>query len=138
MSNIELTTTLPNNAGILTWSDPKELSPRKERQLQTEIMPLRRLLAAVEDPNYPITKQEASDLLAANEIAVVVFLQSWTLNAPLPANADQVLDVETATGVKGLYNILIQKAAELMVAKQSEDNGFTVDSVENPKAPTGA
>jgi ribosomal protein L16 Arg81 hydroxylase len=133
----EIVTAIPG--GMAKWFKRSELTPRRERTLQVEIMPLNRLLQAVRNENYEITREETQQLLTLNELAVFVFLKSWTLkdaegNAlPIPASIDEVLDIED----RPLYDALVSQAAKLLVDNANEVDEFTVDAVDNPLLPTG-
>jgi hypothetical protein len=133
----EIVTAIPG--GMAKWFKRNELSPRRERTLQVEIMPLNRLLQAVRNENYEITREEAQQLLTLNELAVYVFLKSWTLKdengnpLPIPASIDEVLDIED----RALYDTLVSQAAKLLVDTGSEVDEFTVDAVDNPLPLTG-
>ena len=131
----ETTTVIPG--GMALWYDRNTLTPRRERMMQTSIVPLRHLVVAIQDSDYPFTKQEASDLLSMNELAVIVFLKSWTLkdkdgaDVPIPADADAVLDLD-----RELYDVLLVQAGKLL-ADTLQDGSFTVDAVEDADSPTG-
>jgi len=132
----DVTTDIPG--GKATWFTRSSMPPRRERMMQTEILPLRSLMENVRNPEYPITSEEASKLLSINELAVAVYLKSWTLtddkgNAlPVPTTPDDVLDIENPN----LYQTLVSQAAEFL--GNSGDDGFSVDSVEDENSPTVA
>jgi hypothetical protein len=113
------------------------MTPRRERRLQVEAMPLQSLMKRIEDEDYTLTREETSQMLAINELAVVLFLKSWTLTnedgtpRKLPESEDDVLDLE-----RPLYDALTKDAAKLFVA--IADNPFSVDAVEDENSPTVA
>jgi hypothetical protein len=132
----DVTTDIPG--GKATWFTRSSMPPRRERMMQTEILPLRHLMESVKNPEYPITSEEATKLLSVNELAVAVYLKSWTLtdgvgNAlPVPSTPDEVLDIEDPQ----LYQALISQAADFL--GNSADTGFSIDSVEDEDSPTVA
>lgn len=134
MSNKEITTNIPG--GVAVWFDRHSLPPRRERVMQVDMLPLRGLIERVKDETYDVTREEAQQLLSANEIAVAVFLKSWTLRLedgsprPIPATADEVLDLD-----RELYDSLIGQSAKLLVETNLDE--FSVDAVEDSNSPTG-
>lgn len=132
----DVTTDIPG--GKATWFTRNSMPPRRERMMQTEILPLRHLMENVKNPDYPITTEEATKLLAVNELAVAVYLKSWTLTdgvgnpLPVPTTPDEVLDIEDPE----LYQTLISQAADFL--GNSADTGFSVESVEDANSPTVA
>ena len=132
----DVTTDIPG--GKATWFTRGSMPPRRERMMQTELLPLRSLMENVKNPEYPITSEEAAKLLSINELAVAVYLKSWTLvdgegNAlPVPVTPDEILDIEDPK----LYQVLVSQAAEFL--GNSADDGFSVDSVEDANSPTVA
>jgi hypothetical protein len=121
---------------VAVWFDRHTLTPRRERVMQVDMLPLKGLIERVKDENYDITREEAQQLLSANEIAVAVFLKSWTLRLedgsprPIPATADEVLDLD-----RELYDALVAQSAKLLVQSNLDD--FSVDAVEDSSSPTG-
>ena len=134
MSNPEITSNIPG--GVAGWVVRHTLTPRRERVMQVDMLPLKGLIERVKDENYDITREEAQQLLSANEIAVAVFLKSWTLRLedgsprPIPATADEVLDLD-----RELYDALVAQSAKLLVQSNLDD--FSVDAVEDSSSPTG-
>ena len=134
--SVDLTSAIPG--GMAKWYSRNDMPPRRERMLQIDLLPLMPLTKRVQGDEYEVTKQEAADLLSINELAVVCFLREWTLKTdmgepiPLPANIDEVLDIED----RKLYNALINHAAKLL-ADVAVD-GFGVDAVEDENSPTEA
>lgn len=132
---IETTSVIPG--GMAAWFDRNTLTPRRERLMQTSIIPLRHLVAVIEDPEYPVSPEEAASLLSMNEIAIVVFLKSWTLKdadgaaVPLPADADAVLDLD-----REVYDALLAHAGKLL-ADALQGDKFSVDAVEDTDSPIG-
>jgi hypothetical protein len=130
-------TTIDIPGGSATWFSRESLTPRRERTLQVDLMPLMDLMGRIEVEDYKFTREETAALLAVNEVAVVVFLKSWTLvdetgaPRPLPEDADDVLDIED----RPLYEALTKYAAKLFAGTSTD--GFTVDSIENPDSPIG-
>jgi hypothetical protein len=133
----ELTTAIPG--GMAQWYETKSLPARRERMMQVKVMPVNHIIRAIQaDPEgYPITESEAQALLEVNEVAVAVFLKSWTLKdasgnpIPLPATADEVLDLES----RELYDALTKTAAKILVENPIDD--FSVDAVEDENSPIG-
>jgi len=132
---VDITTTIPG--GTASWFTRETMTPRRERRLQVEAMPLQSLMKRIEDEDYTLTREETSQMLAINELAVVLFLKSWTLTnedgtpRKLPESEDDVLDLE-----RPLYDALTKDAAKLFVA--IADNPFSVDAVEDENSPTVA
>ena len=136
---IELITAIPG--GMAQWYSRISLTPRRERTLQIDLLPLQPLvrmvqITAVED--LVLTKAETAALMSVSEVAVAVFLKSWTLKdaagepVPLPIDADAVLDIED----RKLYDALIAHASKLLADAQVD--GFSVDAVEDEQSPTVA
>lgn len=124
----DLVTPIPGGEAV--WYTRETLTPRRERTMQVSLMPLRSLVENIQDPTYPISKEEAAQVLAVNEVAVAVFLKSWSLDAPVPADADEVLDIES----RELYDSLLATAAKILAT--TFEDGFSVDAVEDENSPT--
>jgi hypothetical protein len=133
---VELTCVIPG--GMAKWYSRKDMPPRRERMLSVDLLPLKPLLTKVQSDDFELTREQAADLFALNELAVVCFLKEWTLKdssgepLPIPATADDVLDLEN----RKLYDALVAHAAKLL-ADVAVD-GFGVDSVEDETSPTVA
>lgn len=132
---VELVSIIPG--GSAEWFSRLTLSPRKERVLQVELVPLKPLLGKVTGGDLDLTGEEMAQLLSVNELGVVTFLKSWTVtNADgtvreIPKTVDEVLDLD-----RDLYDALVKHAAKLMADAVVDD--FSVDSVEDLGSPTGA
>jgi len=133
---LDLITAIPG--GMAQWYSRTDLTPRRERLLQIDLLPLQplvRMVQATPANEIVLTKQETADLLSVTEVAVAVFLKSWTLKTsdgtpvPIPENSDAVLDIED----RKLYDALTKHAAKLLAEAQVD--GFSVDAVEDESSP---
>ena len=127
----ELVTDIPG--GSATWYTSKSLPPRRERLLQVNAVPMAGLWKRIQELGVEeanLTSEEVAAMFRLNEVGVVTFLKSWTLDQPLPETPDDVLDLD-----KELYDSLLQVAAVLQAS--TEVDPFSVDSVEDTSSPTG-
>jgi len=127
----ELVTDIPG--GSATWYTSKSLPPRRERLLQVNAVPMAGLWNRLQEfgiEGANMTSDEVAAMFRLNEVGVVVFLKSWTLEQPLPETPDAVLDLD-----KELYDALLEVAAKLQAA--TEVDSFSVDAVEDSTSPIG-
>lgn len=133
---------LPVPGGQARFYSQDELTPRRTRALDVQIAhlgPRMHQLAVASQvttadgavdtssvlpgPQATISQAEAEAFAALNDLAVWVYLKSWTVDRPLPETPDDVLDLPTP-----LYAVLVDHAAKL-VAGQLAGDTFTVDGL---------
>jgi hypothetical protein len=81
-------------------------------------------------PDVELSERELRLLGRLNDAIAWALLKSWTLEIPLPADPDELLDIPG-----DVYDVLRQQAGEINAS--IGDGGFTVDAVEDRQAPTG-
>lgn len=149
---IPLITAIPG--GMAKWFAPGELTPRRSREYEliaAEMAPLIQKTVdartirtddgqtwAFEDfggPDIGLSRKELRAFLELTEAATWAHLKEWTLDRPLPADADELLDLP-----RPLYEALTQHGSKLLAATRP---GFGVDALtaddladEDPDLPT--
>lgn len=142
---IPLILTVPG--GHARFYSQDELTPRRTRALDVQIAhlgPRMHQLAVASQvtgpggaadtstvltgPSASITEEEADKFAALNDLAVWVYLKSWTVGRDLPATPDDVLDLPTP-----LYQVLVDHAAKLVAASVAGDT-FTVEGLPDDDA----
>lgn len=149
---IPLTTAIPG--GMAKWFAPGELTPRRSRDyelISAEIAPLvqravearaitvadgeTRTFDGFTGPAVGLNRNELRAFLELTDAATVAYLKEWTLDGPLPADTDELLDLP-----RPLYEALTQHGSKLLAATRP---GFgpaalTADDLddEDPDLPT--
>lgn len=134
-----LTINLPGG-GRATFRAEHELTPRHTRPIESlslamssvikRISDAQELTGAVETSDdvlpgeaFDVTEEQADNMGRLNDLAILAYLKSWTLDLPLPGDVDALMDIPNP-----VYAALRTKAAELYHAGQLADR-FTVDSL---------
>lgn len=143
---------IPVPGGTAVMLTNKELTPRRRRPIEkadlknsplfAKIRDARRVINAageVEEnpglfgPDLVLTDHDADLLTGYQDVKIVARLKSWTLDLPVPASTDELLDVPA-----DVYDAL---AAGVVLAEATDaGNQFTPseETLENPDSPTGA
>jgi hypothetical protein len=139
--------------GTAEMYDPGELTPRRMRPVQELALQLgnllQRLAAArnitgsgeatdgdalgLTGPDVEIDARQAKLLATFADLVTFMWFKSWSLDQPLPASADELLDLPGA-----VYDALTHEAAKLQAAP--EDGRFELGdaTAHDPESPTGA
>jgi hypothetical protein len=147
---------IPIPGGQAKFYEPAKLTPRRTRELEiigAEILPRMAEVAnaakvsadgvvpdvsdILSGPDVRLTRDELRSFMEFNEAAAWAFLESWTIDLPLPATPDDLQDLP-----RELYEAITRHAAKLTVATKLD---FSVDSLPDdpedeadPDLPTSA
>lgn len=124
----------PIPGGMARWYAPGELTPRRSREYEliaAEMQPLvekaiEARVITVEDgevrefagdtgPAVTLTRHELRAFMELTDAATWAHLKDWTLDRPLPADMDELLDLP-----RPLYEALTQHGAKLLAAKGAD------------------
>lgn len=145
--------------GTAELFDEAELTPRRQRPVQELSLQVGSLMERIanarkvstsdgladERPNLSgledleISDRQAMQLSRLQDLVTFMYLKSWTLPDPLPADADALLDLPSP-----LYNALSKAAAQSYngtapdTAAASAPFQATDENLENELSPTGA
>jgi hypothetical protein len=148
---------LPARNMATFWKE-SELSPRRARELEVYemvLMPKIRALSIAQKITGPngevlaedktlggiptgLSLEESRQMFEMADTAAWVYLKSWTLKGPdggplpLPETVDDLLDLPP-----GIYLPLIKHGQGILRYSMARNDGFSVDSVEDPDSPTG-
>lgn len=144
------TIAIPGGQAVIFDAD--ELTPRRERPLQNlglrggdlfnRVFTAKTVTGpdgstetstALIGPDVKLTAEEADLILEFQPIMAWAYLKDWTLDIPLPADPDAMLDLP-----KAVYNAV--SLAAVGAHKTSEANGFEANlaTLENEASPIGA
>lgn len=133
---------IPVPGGLAKFFKPGDLTPRRTRELEVigaELMPRIQELARAQrvmvdgrvvdesgvltGPPVGLTRDEIRQFMEFQEASAWAFLESWTIDRPLPQTPDDFQDLPRA-----LYDAVMEHASKLSFANMSEDQ-FTVDAL---------
>ena len=131
---------IPIPGGQAKFYDPAKLTPRRTRELEiigAEILPRMQEIAnaaqvsadgvtpdvstVLGGPDVRLSRDELRTFMEFQEAAAWAFLESWTLDEPLPASPDDLQDLP-----RDVYEAITRHAAKLTVAT---DVGFSIEAL---------
>lgn len=139
-------TVIPIPGGNATIRSAKSLTERQRRPLKARITRIgaarfQAIIAAEQNEigglaaEVGLTQAEADVLSSFTDCVIWAFVDSWTLDRPLPATPDEVIDLPG-----DLYDALMVATAKRGVAMFTDDDAeqFTPQAVLEAGSPTGA
>lgn len=142
--------------GTAELYDDAELTPRRQRPVQELALQVGGLMERIananrvhtsdgegEDtnmslpgPDVEISDRQAAQLSRLQDLVTFMYLKSWTLDQPLPATADDLLDLPSP-----VYKALSVAAAKVYNGTaESSGSGFEINdaTADDDTSPTGA
>lgn len=132
---------IPVPGGLAKFHKPGDLTPRQSRELEiigAELLPRMAQLAkaqrvtldgqtvdasdVLDGPPVGLSRNELRSFFEFQEACAWAFLESWTVERPMPQTPDDFADLP-----RDLYDAVIAHASKLAVT--SGDVGFTVDAL---------
>lgn len=140
---IPLTTAIPG--GMAKWFGPGELTPRRSRDyelISAEIAPLiqravdartittddgqTHVFEGFDGPTIGLNRHELRAFLELTDAATVAYLKEWTLDRPLPADVDELLELP-----RDLYEALTRHGSKLLAATRPGFGPEALDDVDD-------
>lgn len=153
-----MSVTIDIPGGTAELYEDLELTPRRQRPVQELALQVGGLMDRLaqankvktadgtedDQPHLPgpeveINERQAAQLSTLGDLVTFMYLKSWTLDQPLPATADDLLDLDIS-----VYKALTTAAAKLYNGTYKEPVATTADfeandgTLENDASPTGA
>ena len=136
---------IPVPGGSAVFRQLADLTPRQTRKLDVASAVLLPLVARIapasevrvdgvlvftdpvlDGPPVDLTAAEYEEIRRLNDLAVLVYLDSWTLDRPLPASLEEVRALPP-----DLYVAVATQAAKLAI---NPDSGFVIRAMERREA----
>lgn len=135
--------------GEAEFFDADELTPRRKRPVEElglqlgdliqRIQDARKVTGAADDettgltgPDLEISDRQAALLAKFSDVATIMWLKSWTLDLPFPANPDALLDLPSK-----LYDALQREAGKLQKGTDNSEFEANDETLADPNSPTG-
>lgn len=83
--------------------------------------------------SMPLTEDEADSFMGLMDATILAFLESWTLDSPLPTSRDDLLDLDA-----DVYDALVETARSLQSPEATQETNFEPGPAGDGDTPTVA